>query len=158
MLEVTPDFKVKQLWTQEKFGMHFMVPLHKEGYLYGVDGHGPADAFLVCVDAATGKEAWRTQPEWKEQVGERRLTAGTYRAHLMEVDGKTLMLGEFGHLLWVDLSPKQFEQKQRAWLFAAGETWSPPVLSRGLLYINQNSPDGRSHKEPRLICYDLRGK
>ncbi|HEX8914036.1 MAG TPA: PQQ-binding-like beta-propeller repeat protein [Humisphaera sp.] len=163
MLEVTPDFKAKRVWSNEKFGTHFMVALHQgsgggDGYLYGVDGHGPADADLVCVDAATGKEQWRTQPEWKEKVGERNLTMGTYRAHLLAADGQVLMLGEFGHLLRVGLSPKGVEVKQRAWLFGASETWTPPVLSRGLLYVCQNNPDRVGKAEPRVICYDLRGE
>src|SRR4051812_38652896 len=159
VIEVTPEFQAKQLWADDSFGTHFMTPIYKDGYLYGVDGHGPADAFLVCVDARTGKEQWRTQPEWKEQIGERRLNLGTYRAHLMEADGQTFMLGEFGHLLRVELTPKGFTEKQRATLFFAQQTWTPPVLSRGLLFINQNEPLERDpRKGPRLICYDLRGE
>ncbi|HXE52629.1 MAG TPA: hypothetical protein VN541_06405 [Tepidisphaeraceae bacterium] len=74
----------------------------------------------------------------------------------MPVDGRFLCLGEFGHLLWVDLSPKGYRELSRAWLFAAGETWTPPVLSRGLLYICQNAPDSLHHTGRRLLCYDLR--
>jgi len=158
LLEITPDFKPKLLWENKQFGTHFMVALHKDGCLYGVDGHGPNDAFLVCVDAATGKERWRTQPEWKDPVGQRQLIMGTYRAHLLQADGKTWMLGEYGHLLRVDLTPDGFAEKQRAWLFAATETWTPPVLSRGLLYVCQNNADARNKKEPRVICYDFRGR
>jgi hypothetical protein len=81
---------------------------------------------------------------------------GTYRAHLMRADDKTFMLGEFGHLLRVELTPTGYAERQRAWLFAAGETWTPPVLSRGLLYVCQNTPDARRTTGPRVICYDLR--
>ena len=42
------------------------------------------------------------------------------------------------------------------WLFAARETWSLPVLSRGLLYVVQHSKDVLQNKQPRLLCYDLR--
>ena len=177
LVEITPDMKPRKVWSNQAFGTHFMVALHQSaagegaaagaggaaaaadalaGHLYGVDGHGPNDAFLACVEAATGKELWRTQPEWKDQVGDRRLTMGTYRAHLLRADGKTFMLGEFGHLLRVELTPQGFAEKQRAWLFAASETWTPPVLSRGLLYVCQNNPDPRGRTEPRLICCDLR--
>jgi hypothetical protein len=45
------------------------------------------------------------------------------------------------HLLWLDLSPKGYKELARAWLFAARETWSLPVLSHGLLYISQHSRD-----------------
>ena len=83
---------------------------------------------------------------------------GTYRCWLMPVDGRVLCLGEFGHLLWVDLSPAGYKELARAWLFAASETWTPPVLSKGLLYVCQNSRDSMHNTPPRLLCYDLRGE
>ena len=75
----------------------------------------------------------------------------------MPVDGRFLCLGEFGHLLWVDLSPKGYREMSRAQLFLASESWTPPVLSRGLLYVCQNTPGMLNSGPPRLICYDLRG-
>ena len=137
-----------------------MTAVHKDGHLYGVDGHGPQDAFLVCVNAKTGKEVWRTQPEWKEPKATRDgrdLTVGTYRSFLIPTgDGRCLCLGEYGHLLWLDLQPQGYKELDRCWLFAASETWTPPVISRGLLYVCQNNPDVRSGAPPRLLCYDLR--
>src|SRR6185295_11630549 len=89
LLDVAPDLSsCKPAWTNDAFGTHFMTAVHKDGYLYGVDGHGPNDAFLVCVDLKTGKEVWRAQPEWKERFptpggpvppNVREVTAGTYR-------------------------------------------------------------------------------
>jgi outer membrane protein assembly factor BamB len=155
----------KKLWDNVAFGTHFMSAVEKDGYLYGVDGHGPHDAFLVCVKADTGEEVWRTQPEWREAVrsrdgAQRQLTMGTYRCWLTPVDGgrRFLCLGEFGHLLWLELSPKGHKELARAWLFAAGETWTPPVFKNGLLYISQNTPApaDRGGESPRLRCYDLR--
>jgi hypothetical protein len=167
VVQILPDFTAKQLWTSEAFGTHFMTAIHRDGHLYGVDGHGPQDAFLVCANAATGEEVWRTQPAWRESVpspngGEaREMSLGTYRAWLMPVggdDGRILMLGEFGHLLWVELSPKGYKELDRTRLYFAMETWTPPVLSRGLLYVCQNKPDATTGKGPRLLCYDLRGE
>jgi outer membrane protein assembly factor BamB len=163
MLQIAPDLaSAKPLWDNEAFGTHFMLSMYRDGHLYGVDGHGPNDAFLACVNAETGEELWRTQPEWKEMLptrgGEREMTMGTYRAWLMPAgDGpEVLCLGEFGHLLWADLSPKGYQQLDRTRLFLAPETWTPPVLSRGLLYVCQNTEDRLSGKGPRLLCYDLR--
>jgi len=62
-----------------------------------------------------------------------------------------------GHLLWLDLSPRGYKEISRSWLFAARETWSTPVLSRGLLYVSQHSRDFVNGTQPRLLCYDLRG-
>jgi hypothetical protein len=65
-------------------------------------------------------------------------------------------MGEMGHLQWLDLTPKGYREIARAWLFAARESWTLPVLSRGLLYVCQNSRDVVSRVGPRLLCYDLR--
>lgn len=164
MLELTAQgdgrLGFKKLWDNETFGTHFMLAVHRDGHLYGVDGHGPHDAFLACVDAATGKEAWRTQPEWTQTVqgrlGPRKATFGTYRSWLMPVDGRFLCLGEFGHLIWANLSPGGYRERSRAQLFLASETWTPPALSRGLLYVCQNTPGMADSGPPRLLCYDLR--
>ena len=79
-----------------------------------------------------------------------------YRGSLMAVDGHFLCLGEMGHLLWLDLTPKGYRQISRSWLFAARESWALPVLSRGLLYVVQNTRDTANGTTPRLLCYDLR--
>jgi len=160
LLDITADLQCKPGWTNAAFGTHFMTAVVKDDYLYGVDGHGPEDAFLVCVDQKTGKEIWRTQPQWKETIDSdgtaREIPMGSFRCWLMPVDGRFLCLGEFGHLLWVELSPAGYREVSRAWLFAAGETWTPPVLSRGLLYICQNARDPVHKTGPRVLCYDLR--
>ncbi|MBY0497076.1 MAG: hypothetical protein K2Y23_22970 [Cyanobacteria bacterium] len=85
-----------------------------------------------------------------------RQIAGTYRRSLMSVDGQFLCLGELGHLSWMDLSPKGYKEVSRAQLFVARESWALPVLSRGLLYVVQNTRDFMSGTQPRLRCYDLR--
>jgi hypothetical protein len=80
----------------------------------------------------------------------------TYRGSLLAVDGHFLCLGELGHLLWLNLTPSGYRETARTWLFAADESWTLPVLSRGLLYVVQNSRDFVGGTEPRVLCYDLR--
>ena len=162
MVEVQPDFTPKLLWKNEDLGTHFMAALARDGYLYGFHGHGPRDCPLVCIEAATGREMWRHEPQWIEEVEirgqQRRMQLELNRSHLLWADGRALCFTENGHLLWLDLNPRGYKELSRAWLFAGGENWSPPVLSTGLLYVCQNSRDPISGKEPRLICYDLRGE
>jgi hypothetical protein len=159
-VEVLPDFTHKVLWTTQEFGLHFNTPIYKNGYLYGFDGRNEPDASIACVDAATGKIVWRETPEWMETFENRGATRsqllGIYRGSLMAVDGAYLCLGEMGHLLWLDLTPKGYKELSRAWLFAARESWTLPVLSRGLLYVAQNTRDLLRGTESRLLCYDLR--
>ncbi len=161
LVQITPDFTHKTLWTTQEFGLHFNTPVHENGYLYGFDGRNEPDASLACLDASTGKAVWRVTPEWNETItlrGERRQQpVGTYRGSLLSVDGHYLCLGELGHLLWMDLTPKGYKEVSRCWLFAARESWALPVLSRGLLYVVQNTRDFLNGTPPRLLCYDLRG-
>jgi outer membrane protein assembly factor BamB len=160
LLEIQPDFTPKVLWTTQEFALHFNTPIHRNGYLYGFDGRNEPDASLACVDVATGRIVWRETPEWIERFELRGVAreqrVGTYRGSLLAVDGQFLCLGELGHLLWMDLSPKGYTEVARTWLFAARETWATPVLSRGLLYVTQNTRDILRNTGPRLLCYDLR--
>ena len=160
LIEINPDFTHKVAFTVPDFGLHFNTPIHRDGYLYGFDGRNEPDASLACLDTRTGQIAWRATPEWDETVGmgdqrqQRRL--GTFRGTLLAADGRYLCLGELGHLLWLDLSPKGHKELSRAWLFAARESWALPVLSHGLLYVSQNTRDMMTGAGPRLRCYDLR--
>ena len=160
LVRLDADGGCQAVWANPKFGTHFMTAVAKDGCLYGVDGHGPGDAFLVCADLLTGRELWRTKPTWTETVttkqGRRELTVGTVRCSLLLVDNRCLCLGEFGHLLWLDLNPQGYRELARTTLFLAPNTWTPPVLSHGLLYICQNSRDAFHGTPPRLLCYDLR--
>ena len=160
LVEARPDFTPRLVWTTQEFGLHFSTAIYRDGYLYGFDGRNEPDASLACVDAANGKVVWREMPEWTETLetrgGTRQQVQGTYRGSLLAADGQFLCLGEMGHLLWMDLTPKGYRQVSRAWLFGARESWGLPVLSRGLLYIVQNARDVLRATAPRLLCYDLR--
>lgn len=160
LIEVLPDGASRTVWTSPEIGTHFNTAVHKDGFLYAFDGRNEPDASLVCVDIQTGKLMWRVSPEWEETFkadgAERKQTLGTFRGTLLSVDGRFLCLGEMGHLLWLDLTPKGYRELSRSWLFAARETWSLPVVSRGLLYVSQHSRDVLNRTSPRLLCYDLR--
>ncbi|MBI1358521.1 MAG: PQQ-binding-like beta-propeller repeat protein [Acidobacteria bacterium] len=159
MLRVRPDFSYEELWTSDELDLHWTTPMHKNGYLYAFAGRNEPDAGLLCVDAATGKTVWRQVLEWEEVIeiqGEpRKIYESPFRGFLMAVDGRFLAQGEHGHLLWMELSPEGPEILSRGEPLLARETWTPPALSRGLLYMCQNTRtfDGSS---PRLLCLDLR--
>ena len=160
LLEIRPDFSHRVLWSTQEFGLHWNTAIHRAGFLYGFDGRNEPDSSLACVDAATGRIVWRETPEWTETLcgrgGGREQIMSTYRGSLLAVDGQFLALGELGHLLWMDLSAAGYRPISRAWLFAARESWSLPVISRGLLYVAQNTRDTLNGTPPRLLCYDLR--
>ena len=80
------------------------------------------------------------------------------RSNLLKVDDAWLCLGEYGSLLWMDLTPKRAKVLARHQLFLARETWTLPAVHRGLLYVAQNTKDYVSGKRARVICYDIRGE
>ena len=160
LIGVRPDFTHEVVWTTREFALHYNTAIHRDGFLYGFDGRNMGDASLACVDASSGEVAWREAPTWTEtfESGGRRgqQILGTARGSLLAADGQFLCLGELGHLLWMDLTPGGYREISRTWLFAARESWALPVLSRGLLYVVQNSRDLIRGTQPRLLCYDLR--
>ena len=160
LIRILPDFTYEVVWTTREFALHWNTAIHRGGYLYGFDGRNQGDSSLACIDAATGEAVWREVPLWPEtfeQGGrERRVQLGTARGSLLAVDGHFLALGEIGHLLWLDLTPDGYREISRTWLAAAYESWTLPVLSRGLLYFVQNTRDLLTGAAPRLRCYDLR--
>ena len=143
--EIERDFSIKRAWQAEKFDLYWMTPLVRDGCLYGFAGQGERLAELVCQEAATGRELWRSD-----------LGGGFGRASLLAVDGGVLCLGEYGDLAWVELSRKGATIQSRTKLFNAPETWTLPAISRGLLYVSQNER-GAAGTKSRIICYDLRG-
>lgn len=156
------DLQPKLLWKTERLGTHFMTAIAKDGYLYGVDGHGPGDNALVCLNLATGDDVWRKELMIDGQIPtkngpplQRKMSLA--RCSLLLVEGRFLCLGEYGQLLWLDLSPQGCKITSQCWPFAAQETWTSPVLSHGLLYVCQNN-ESSTGAERRLICFDLRGK
>ena len=160
LVEVRPDFTHEVAWTTREFALHFNTPIHRDGFLYGFDGRNMGDSSLACIDAATGEVAWRAVPQWREAFTidgrQYEQILGTARGSLLAADGQFLCLGELGHLLWMDLTPEGYTEISRGWIVAARESWSLPVLSRGLLYVTQNARDLLTGAGPRLLCYDLR--
>ena len=161
LLRIKPDFSFEKLWTSDELDLHWTSAMFHEGHLYAFAGRNEPDAGLLCVRAEGGETVWRKVLEWQERVewnGQtREIYESPYRGWIMKVDGRFLALGEHGHLMWLDLSPDGVEITSRAQLFLARESWTPPVLSRGLLYVAQNTRSLHGAK-PRLLCYDLRGE
>jgi len=160
LLDLLPGGGHRVAWTSPEFGLHWNTPIHRDGYLYGFDGRNEPDAALACVELASGKTIWRTSPEWEETFqrngSSQKQTLGTFRGSLLWADGGFICLGELGHLLRLDLTPQGYREISRAWLFASRESWTLPVLSRGLFYVCQNSRGLLNGESPRLLCYDLR--
>lgn len=149
MLQFDAAFQPRALWTSPEFGCQFQTPIYHEGVLYGLGGNG---GLMLAYDAASGRHLWneafyRETIEWEG----RQIPISLGHAHLVHVDGGFLCLSENGALMRMSLDRDGFRIESKARLFYAPETWAPPVISRGRLYVNQNELG------TRLLCYDLGG-
>lgn len=139
------------LWHNRDVSLEFVGTVHDAGRLYVFDGEDRIRPGLVCLDAESGKQLWR---DAMTLDGGGRPGQGS----LLFVDGDALCLGERGHLFWLRLEPEGPKILAQHRLFAAGESWTPPVVHDGLLYIAQNAPDEAAGTGRRLLCYDLRNR
>ena len=105
-----------------------------------------------------GAELWRETHQWRNKVGDRDMLLGLARGSLLKVDGDFLCLGESGHLVWLQMNREGCKVLDRALPFVAQQSWSPLVISSGLLYICQNTRAFDSDAQPRILCYDLRAE
>ena len=161
LLTIKPDLSHEVAWTSDDFDLHWTTPIRRDGMICAFAGRNEPDAGLVCVDEKSGETLFRKVFEWPETIEwqgrTREIYESPFRGSLLEIDGRLLALGEHGHLMWLSVTRQGAEIDSRGKLFLARETWNPPVVSQGLLYVTQNtrSFDG----EPtRLLCYDLRAK
>lgn len=129
-----------------------MVPQLIDSYLYGFAGRNIPDTQLKAIDLKTGKIQWEDDLRWEE---EGRVT-GLFRGSFIHTHERIFSLGEDGSFAELKLSPTKPQIIQRTRLFTARETWTPPVIHRGLLYITENTK-GFDGTPTRLICYDFRG-
>ncbi len=147
MLSYDSDFRSRVLWTSQDLGCQFQTPIYHDGFLYGIFGNG---GLMIGVDASTGRPFWnegffKTTIPWQG----RDIPISLGHGHMIHLQGTFLCLSENGSLLHLDLSPEGYRILSKGRLFYAPETWAPPVVSNGRLFINQNE------MEQRLICFDL---
>lgn len=164
VLGLDADGGFRELWRSKRLGLQFSNPVELGGKVYALDGLSDRAGALVCVDPATGEELFRTELDWDEVVvyhgSERSLSFSVGEGSLLVVGDRLLCLGDNGHLLWLDPGPEGAKVLARASLFRANESWTPPVVSRGLLYVCQNNNEkfGAEPAMARLLCFDLRGE
>lgn len=147
MIQFDSHFKGHIIWNYPEFGCQFQTPIYHEGVIYGLGGNG---GLMVAHDVVTGRNLWnemfyQTTIPWKG----REIPISLGHANIIYVDGAFLCLGENGDLLRLKLDGDGYQILAKARLFYAPETWAPPVVSEGRLYVNQNEMGSR------LICYDI---
>jgi outer membrane protein assembly factor BamB len=124
--------------TAKSHGARVAKPRHEESFLvvdivqnnlYGFD-----DAFLTCLDAATG------EPRWQQR--------GFQKGSLLYADGHFIVLGERGNLALVEATPAGYKEKA-SFQILEGKCWTMPTLANGKLYARNQS---------EMLCVDVTGK
>lgn len=148
MIGYDESLQPRPLWTSPTLGCQFQTPIYHEGILYGVGGNG---GLMMAYDAASGRPFWNeafyeTTIPWQG----RPISVSLGHAHIIHVDGAFLCLSEDGALLRMELGPGGFQILAKTRLFYAPETWAPPVVSGGRLFVTKNEMGSK------LFCYDLK--
>ena len=151
LLQFDSKLQPRPVWKERFFGMHMMIPQEIDNHLYGFAGRNIPDTQLKGINLKTGKLTWEDDMRWKEN---NRVT-GLFRGSFLRAGNRLISLGEDGSLLELQLNSEKPVIKQKTRLFYARDTWTPPVLYRGLLYVTQNTK-GFDGSPRRLICYNFR--
>jgi hypothetical protein len=133
LLRVRKD-AVEEVWQGDRsLSAHYNTPMHKDGYLYGIDGRQERGARLRCVELKSGTVKWE-----KESFG---------CASLILADGMLIALTEGGELVLIEPTPDGYREKSRAAVLDAKPCRAEIALADGKLY-------GRDGK--KLVCWNVK--
>lgn len=122
------------------------TPFIKDGYIYGVCSYGE----LRCIDEATGKRIWETH---KATTGESRRWG---HAFLVEQGDRVILFNELGDLIIARMTPKGYQEIDRANILVPTNTMAPPAGRRVIwshpAFANR-SVYARNDKE--IICVSM---
>ena len=58
MLEIQPDYSMKEIYRTKAYSSHWATPILVDGFLYGFSNNK-----LVCMNWETGERVWRNVPK-----------------------------------------------------------------------------------------------
>lgn len=122
---------VRQLYANKVIMSHMTTPIFIDGRIYATSDKDS----LVCMEAKSGKELWRTK--------------GWGKGGLVAVDGCLIVQDEkSGKVGLVAVDATAYRELGRIQAFPnVKECWTSPVVAQGRLFV-------RNHAE--LACYDLK--
>lgn len=120
---------VREVWKSRDMKNHFSSSVLYQNHLYGFD-----NAFLTCLDLATGKAKWQQR--------------GFQKGSLLLADGHLIVLGEQGFLALVEASPVAYQEKASVQILK-GRCWTMPTLANGKLYLRNQS---------EMLCLEMAEK
>jgi len=132
LLRIEGD-QVTEVWSDKRITPHWSSAVYVDGHLYTTTPPG----FLVCVEAQTGKEKWRS----------RGTARGFEHGGLVAVDGTLIVIeGNTGNVVQVALTTEEYRELGRINPLESARCWTAPVVANKKLYV-------RSPEE--LVCLDI---
>jgi len=132
LLRIEGD-QVSEVWSDKRITPHWSSAVFVDGHIYTTTPPG----FLVCVEAKTGKEKWRS----------RGTARGFEHGGLIAVDGTLIVIeGNTGNVVQVVLTTEEYRELGRINPLESARCWTAPVIADKKLYV-------RSPEE--LVCLDL---
>lgn len=117
--------KAERVWFTKDLYAQFNSPVHFKGGLFAIDGEVGKKSALVCLDALTGDEKWRSR--------------SVKNGSLILAADKLLVLTEVGELLLAEASSAAFKELAPRKKVLGGRCWVQPVLANGVIYCRNNS-------------------
>jgi outer membrane protein assembly factor BamB len=115
------------VWENKYLRCKFTSPVLYQDHIYGLD-----EGMLTCLDAKTGKRAWRD---------------GRYgHGQILLTGDLILVLAEDGKLVLVQATPEEHRELGSIRALGGDKTWNHLALARGIAYL-------RNHEE--MVCYEL---
>lgn len=106
---------VRPIWEDRSIRNSYNVPVYHDGYVYAYSSR-----FLTCVDAGTGKAAWRSRAPGD--------------GFLMLVDGHLLIVTKEGSVHVAKAAPDAYQEIARVNVFN-DLSWTPPAFAHGHIYV-----------------------
>lgn len=112
-------YGTKLLWESKRLKSKFSTPVHRNGFIYGLD-----DGVLACMNMHNGKREWKR---------------GRYgHGQILLVDDLLVITSEKGEIALVEAKPDAYTELARM-PGIEGKTWNTPALAAPYLLIRNAS-------------------
>ncbi|MGH7494135.1 MAG: PQQ-binding-like beta-propeller repeat protein [bacterium] len=111
-------FAIEEMWKSVDLKRNYNIPVYYEGHIYGYSGD-----FLTCVDADSGKLAWKSRPPGN--------------GFTITVDGHLVIMTKKGSLHVAKASPQGYFEIASLPVFDK-LVWSPPSFANGKFYVRSS--------------------
>ncbi|MHC5139416.1 MAG: PQQ-binding-like beta-propeller repeat protein [Planctomycetota bacterium] len=127
------DNTVEEVWSDTTITPHWSSAVFMDGFIYTTTPPG----YLVCVNAKTGEEQWRSKGNEK----------GFEHGGLCAVDGTLIVIeGNTGNVVQVALSSQEYKELGRINPLESTNCWVAPIVANKKLYVRSPS---------ELVCLDI---